>query len=98
MSFTTLITAAELKQHLDNPVFVVLDCRSELTDPTAGASAFAAGHIPGAQHADSDRDLSDKGVVFTEKPTIQAWGRLQAQFVDQDGNNFILVERTSLRS
>ena len=59
MSFTTLITAAELKQHLDNPVFVVLDCRAELTDPTAGASAFAAGHIPGAQHADSDRDLSD---------------------------------------
>ena len=60
MSFTTLITAAELKLHLDNPVFVILDCRAELTDPTAGASAFAAGHIPGAQHADSDRDLSDK--------------------------------------
>ena len=60
MSFTTLITAAELKQHLDNPVFVVLDCRSELTDPHAGAVAFAAGHIPGAQHADADRDLSDK--------------------------------------
>lgn len=44
------------------------------------------------------RELSDKGVVFTEKPTLQAWGRLQAQFVDQDGNNFILVERTSLRT
>lgn len=60
MPFTTLITAAELKQHLDNPSFVILDCRSELTDPNAGAAAFAAGHIPGAQFADSDRDLSDK--------------------------------------
>ncbi len=60
MPFTTLITAAELKQHLDNPGFVILDCRAELTDPAAGALAFAAGHIPGAQHADPDRHLSDK--------------------------------------
>ena len=60
MPFTTLITAAELKQHIDNPTFVILDCRAELTDPKAGAAAFAAGHIPGAQHADADRDLSDK--------------------------------------
>ncbi len=60
MPFTTLITAAELKQHLDNPGFVILDCRSELTDPKAGAIAFAEGHIPGAQHADPDRHLSDK--------------------------------------
>jgi thiosulfate/3-mercaptopyruvate sulfurtransferase len=60
MSFTTLITASELKQHIDNPTFVILDCRAELSDPNAGAAAFAAGHLPGAQHADADRDLSDK--------------------------------------
>lgn len=60
MPFTTLITAAELMQHIDNPNFVVLDCRSELTDPKAGPAAFAAGHIPGAQHADPDIHLSDK--------------------------------------
>lgn len=60
MQFTTLISAAELQQHINNPTFVILDCRAELTDPNAGAAAFAAGHIPGAQHADSDRDLSDK--------------------------------------
>ncbi|MFM7482743.1 MAG: sulfurtransferase [Burkholderiaceae bacterium] len=60
MQFTTLISAAELQQHINNPTFVILDCRAELTDPNAGAVAFAAGHIPGAQHADSDRDLSDK--------------------------------------
>lgn len=60
MPFTTLITAAELMQHIDNPNFVVLDCRSELTDPKAGPAAFAVGHIPGAQHADPDVHLSDK--------------------------------------
>ncbi len=60
MPYTTLITAAELKQHLDNPAFVILDCRAELTDTRAGTQAFAAGHIPGAQHADADLALSDK--------------------------------------
>ena len=60
MPYTTLISAAELKQHLANPAFVILDCRAELTDPRAGAAAFAAGHIPGAQHADPDTHLSDK--------------------------------------
>lgn len=44
------------------------------------------------------RDLSEKGVVFTEKPTMQAWGRLQARFVDPDGNSFVLMERTNLRT
>lgn len=43
------------------------------------------------------RELADKGVVFTEEPTMQPWGRLQAQFLDQDGNTFVLVERANLR-
>ena len=60
MPYTTLISAAALRQHVDNPSFVIFDCRAELTDTRAGALAFAAGHIPGAQHADSDLDLSDK--------------------------------------
>ena len=60
MPYTTLITVAELKQHVNNPAFVILDCRAELTDSRAGAQAFAAGHIPGAQHADADTALSDK--------------------------------------
>ena len=60
MSYTTLITATELKQHINNPAFVILDCRAELTDTHAGSQAFAAGHLPGAQHADADTALSDK--------------------------------------
>jgi catechol 2,3-dioxygenase-like lactoylglutathione lyase family enzyme len=42
-------------------------------------------------------ELAEKGVIFTEEPTMQPWGMLQAQFVDPDGNSFILVERTALR-
>ena len=47
--------------------------------------------------AETYRDLSGKGVIFTEPPSMQPWGMMQAQFLDQDGNNFILVERISIR-
>lgn len=37
-------------------------------------------------------DLSGKGVNFIEEPTLQEWGGTQAQFLDSDGNHFILIE------
>lgn len=36
--------------------------------------------------------LRGRGVPFTEAPTAQPWG-LEAQFVDRDGNTFVLVQR-----
>ena len=38
--------------------------------------------------------LRSRDVHFTEEPTKQAWGGIQAQFVDPDGNTFVLVQRT----
>ncbi len=37
-------------------------------------------------------ELKGRGVQFTEEPTRQPWGVMQAQFVDPDGNGFVLVE------
>lgn len=37
-------------------------------------------------------ELSSRGVTFTEEPTRQPWGAIQAQFVDDDGNGFVLHE------
>jgi thiosulfate/3-mercaptopyruvate sulfurtransferase len=36
----------------------IIDCRFQLTDPSAGRAAFLSGHIPGAVYADLDADLS----------------------------------------
>jgi len=60
MLHTTLISATELAQNLNNPNWIVLDCRHDLTNPNAGRDAYAAGHIPGAQFVHLDEDLSDK--------------------------------------
>jgi len=60
MEYTTLISAAELARHLQDPNCILIDCRHDLTDPDAGRNAYAAAHIPGARFAHLDTDLSDK--------------------------------------
>jgi len=49
--------AAELAQ--DRCDLRLVDARAVLGDAQAGREAFAAGHLPGAVHADLERDLSD---------------------------------------
>ena len=36
--------------------------------------------------------LSGRGVEFTEAPTMQPWGLMQAQFADPDGNVFVVTQ------
>src|SRR6476659_7215257 len=36
-------------------------------------------------------ELAGRGVRFTEQPAAQPWGMMQAIFLDQDGNQFVLV-------
>ena len=54
--FTDLISVDELTPILDR--VVLLDCRSRLGDEAWGPAQFIEGHIPGAQHADMDKDLA----------------------------------------
>ena len=56
--FTTLISATDLAAQLDNPHWIVFDCRHDLADPDAGARACAQSHVCGARHVHLDKDLS----------------------------------------
>lgn len=53
-----LVGVRELSSHLGDPKLVVVDCRFDLSKPEAGYLAYQTGHIPGAVHANLDRDLS----------------------------------------
>ncbi len=55
---STLIAATELAAHLDDPRWLIVDCRFDLMRPAAGETAYAEGHIPGAVYAHLDRDLA----------------------------------------
>lgn len=56
--YTTLIQAAELHANLGDPNWVVVDCRASLADFAYGSNSFASYHIPGAQRADLEENLS----------------------------------------
>jgi thiosulfate/3-mercaptopyruvate sulfurtransferase len=58
MNYTTLIPAAALKSHVDDPHWKIFDVRHDLFDLGAGLRAYEAGHITGAQFAHIDTDLS----------------------------------------
>jgi thiosulfate/3-mercaptopyruvate sulfurtransferase len=58
MPNSPLIDAASLARQLDDPTWVVVDCRFTLTDPAAGRAAYLRSHIPGARYADLDKDLA----------------------------------------
>lgn len=58
-NWTALVSAEALADGLGSDDLVVLDARVVLADRAAGEANWRAGHIPGARHADLDRDLSD---------------------------------------
>lgn len=58
---TTLISAPALQVLLQKPDQVfVFDCSFDLADAQAGVRQFQQEHLPGAVHADLDKNLSDK--------------------------------------
>lgn len=85
MSFNTLVSSDELARHLDDPDWVVLDCRFSLVDGGHGRREYDNAHIPGALYAHLEDDLSGPivpgatgrhplpGIADFER-TLGAWG------------------------
>lgn len=60
MTYRTLVEPGQLAEHLDDPNWVVVDCRFDLHEPDDGGHAYAARHIPGARYAHLENDLSGR--------------------------------------
>jgi thiosulfate/3-mercaptopyruvate sulfurtransferase len=79
MSYQTLISAAELANHLNKPDWLVFDCRFSLADSSAGARAYRQGHIPGARYADLNRHLSSPVKSYTGRHPLPNFKELVQQ-------------------
>ncbi len=55
-----LLSVEQLRAHLDDAQWCVVDVRHDLFDADAGIRAYREGHIPGAVFADIDTQLSGK--------------------------------------
>lgn len=58
MPHTTLVSTELLFLHLDDPDWIVFDCRHDLARPELGAREYAKSHVPGARFLHCDTDLS----------------------------------------
>jgi thiosulfate/3-mercaptopyruvate sulfurtransferase len=58
VAHTTLISAETLAVHLDDPSWLIADCRYNLKDEAWGNAQYAASHIPGAVFVHLAHDLA----------------------------------------
>lgn len=63
MNYRTMVTPNILFSHLDDPDWVIVDCRFDVLDPEWGHEEFLEIHIPGAIYAHLDKDLSGQRTV-----------------------------------
>lgn len=105
MTYTTLISTADLAKNLPNANWVIIDCRFDLAQPDAGRQTYQHNHIPGALYAHLDADLSDPIIAgqtsrhplpaidkLTE--TLSAWGiDAQTQVVAYDDKGGAIAAR-----
>ncbi len=67
-----------------------------LTKPHPGHDVSVGGFaniVFGTEDIQATYDkLNARGVQFSEAPTPQSWGGIQALFADPDGNQFVLVQ------
>jgi len=82
MTYTTLISTKTLNQQLNNPGWVIVDCRFSLADTEAGAKAYRHGHIPNARYAGLDKDLSSAITDFTGRHPLPDFALLAKKLGD----------------
>ncbi len=82
MTYTTLISTETLRQQLNNPDWVIVDCRFSLADTEAGAKAYRHGHIPNARYAHLDKDLSSAITDFTGRHPLPSFALLAKKLGD----------------
>ena len=58
MAYATLVDAATVQAHVNDPAWLIVDVRHQLADTGYGERAYADGHLPGAVFLHCDRDLS----------------------------------------
>ena len=58
MNYQTIVSAKDLANNLDNPNWVILDCRDLLTDAGFGQRSYLESHIPNASYCFLFEDFS----------------------------------------
>ncbi|MGA8261212.1 MAG: sulfurtransferase [Arenicellales bacterium] len=82
--YKTVLSADTLAGRLDDPQWVIFDCRFQLDDPGWGEGEYRRSHIPGAVYAHLDRVLSSPRRADTGRHPLPDAGEL-AQWLGRHG-------------
>ena len=91
--FQTLISVEELALAIDH--CVVVDCRHDLGDPTAGRRAYEAGHVPNAHFLGQDEDLASPRHPGSGRHPLPAPAALRARLASlglRDGRQLVAYD------
>ncbi|GAA0409304.1 sulfurtransferase [Cocleimonas flava] len=60
MKYTNIVSTQTLEDNLDNPDWIIFDCRTSLIDRSLGLKNYQENHIPNAFHCHLEKDLSSE--------------------------------------
>jgi len=96
-SYTTIVSTEALAAHLEDPAWVIVDCRFDLQNPEWGQQDYLQGHIPGALYAHLDRDLSGPKTAETGRhplPEPEMWSQTLSALGVEPGTQVIAYDTT----
>jgi thiosulfate/3-mercaptopyruvate sulfurtransferase len=85
--YTTIVARDILQRHLQDPGWIIFDCRFNLAAPAAGEAAYRESHIPGARYAHLERDLSAPKTAVTGRHPLPDPEQLARKLGDWGVNN-----------
>ena len=86
-TYPTLVSTDELFRHLNDPAWVVFDCRFVLGNPHLGHNHYLEGHVPDALYADLNKDLSSPVTPTSGRHPLPSTKNLVARLRDWGVNN-----------
>ncbi len=78
----TIVTVEELKQNINNPNWVVFDCRFAVGQPDLGKEKYLENHIPHARYVDLDNDASSPETQTSGRHPLPDPHTLQNKLID----------------
>lgn len=93
--FATLVDAQTVRDRPNDPAWIVVDCRFDLSDTAAGERAYAQAHLPGAHYAHLDRDLSGEKTGSNGRhplPDPQTFAALLASYGVNDASQIVAYD------
>ena len=78
--YQTIIGVEELEANIDKPDWLVIDCRYDLGDKSAGYQSYLESHIVGATYADITEDLSGEPATDNGRHPLPTANKLRQIF------------------